>query len=153
MLQRRSLTQSFFLLFMLVFSCWSVAAETEYVSVSENAVIMYDAPSLKAEKLYVVSLHFPLEVLAKVEGWVKVRDSSSAIAWVERKFISPKRFVIVTAPSADVYQSTDIYSPLLFQIERNVVVEWLNSDTPGWVKVQRRDGQSGYVRSHQVWGS
>lgn len=153
MLQRRGLIESFFLFFLLIFPCWSVAAETEFFSVSENAVIMYDAPSLNAEKLFVVSLHLPLEVIAKVEGWVKVRDSSGAVAWVERNFLSDKRFVIVTAPLADVYQSPDVHSPLLFQAQKNVVIEWLSSDVSGWVKVRHRDGQIGYIRSNQVWGS
>ncbi|SDH59082.1 SH3 domain-containing protein [Nitrosomonas sp. Nm132] len=152
-MQRRGLIGSFFLFFLLVFPRWSVATETEFFSISENAVVMYDAPSLNAEKLYVASLHLPLEVVAKVEGWVKVRDSSGAIAWIEKKFLSDKRFVIVTAPFADVYQSADVHSPLVFQVERNVVVEWLSSDIAGWVKVRRRDGQIGYIRSNQVWGS
>lgn len=153
MLQRRGLIGSFFLFFLLIFPFWSVAAETEFLSISANAAIMYDAPSQNAEKLYVVSLHLPLEVIVKVEGWVKVRDSSGEVAWVERKFLSDKRFVIVTAPLADVYQSPDIHSPLLFQAQKNVVIEWLSSDLPGWVKIRHRDGQIGYIRSNQVWGS
>ncbi|WP_083398493.1 SH3 domain-containing protein [Nitrosomonas communis] len=153
MLQRRDLIESFFLFFSLFFSCWGVAAETEFFSVSENAVIMYDAPSLNAEKLYVVSIHLPLKVIAKVEGWVKVSDSSDAVAWIERKYLSDKRFIIVTVPLANVYQSPDVHSLLLFQVQKNVVIEWLNSDVAGWVKVRHRDGQSGYIRSNQVWGS
>ena len=95
----------------------------------------------------------PLKVIAKVEGWVKVSDSSDAVAWIERKFLSDKRFIIVTAPLANVYQSPDVHSPLLFQAQKNVVIEWLNSDVAGWVKVRHRDGQSGYIRTNQVWGS
>ena len=150
---RKGLAGSYFLFFLLIFLPWRAAAETDFFSISENAVPMYDAPSLSAEKLYVASIHLPLEVMVKVEGWVKVRDSAGAVAWVERKFLSDKRFVIVTVPLADVFQSADAHSPLVFQAQRNVVVEWLNSDNPGWVRVRHHDGRSGYIKSNQVWGS
>lgn len=153
MLQKRDLIGSFLLFFMLVFPRWGVAAEAEFLSIAESAVTMYDAPSLNAEKLYVASMHLPLEVVVKVEGWVKVRDSSGALAWVERKFLSEKRYVIVTAPLASIYQSADTRSPLLFQAQRNVVMEWLNTDATGWVKVRYRDGRIGFIQSEQVWGS
>jgi SH3-like domain-containing protein len=153
LLQKRDLIGSFFLFLMLVIPRWSVAAEAEFLSISENAVTMYDAPSLNAEKLYVASLHLPVEVVVKVEGWVKVRDSSGALAWVERKFLTEKRYVIVTASLASIYQSTDTRSPPLFQAEKNVVIEWLSTEAAGWVKVRLREGQIGYIRSHQVWGS
>lgn len=152
-LRKRNLVTGFFLFLLLVFSRLGLAAEAEFLSVSEQAVTMYDAPSLNAEKLYVASLYLPLEVVVKVEGWVKVRDSSGTLAWVERKFLSDKRYVIVTAHLASIYQLPDSYSPLLFQAQRNVVMEWLGTETSEWVKVRHRDGRIGFVRSAQVWGS
>ena len=128
-------------------------AAMEFFSINENAVIMYDAPSLKADKLYVASRNLPVEAIVKVEGWVKVRDSEGTLAWVEEKALSEKRYVIVTAPQAEVYHAPSISSALLFQAQQKVVMERLEPATVGWVKVRHRDGQSGYVRTQQVWGS
>lgn len=128
-------------------------AEMEYFSIADNAVIMYDAPSLRADKLYVASLYLPVEVVVNVDGWAKVRDSSGGLAWVERKALSQQRYVIVTIPLADVYRSADMNSELLFQAEENIVMEWLDSAITGWVKVRHLDGQTGYVKVGQVWGS
>lgn len=153
LLPKRNLGTGFFLFLLVVFSRLGLAAEAEFLSVSEQAVTMYDAPSLNAEKLYIASLFLPLEVVVKVEGWVKVRDSSGTLAWVERKFLSDKRYVIVTAHLASIYQLPDNYSPLLFQAQRNVVMEWLGAETNEWVKVRHRDGQVGFVRTAEVWGS
>lgn len=132
-----------------------VAAEMQFLSIAENAVVMYDAPSLKAEKLYVASLHLPVEAVVAVEGWIKVRDSSGSLAWVENKFLSQQQYVIVIVPLADIYQAPDDRSELVFQAQEGVVIEWLNTDgdTPGWMKVRHRDGQVGYVKVGQVWGS
>jgi len=128
-------------------------AALEYLSMADNAVIMYNAPSLKADKIFVASRHLPVEAIVKVEGWVKVRDSSGALAWVEQKAVSDKRFVIVIELQADVYQEADANSTLVFQAQKNVILEWLESSINGWIKVRHRDGQSGYVKITQVWGS
>lgn len=136
----------------LLFSGHAVA-EIEFFSIAENAVIMYDAPSLRADKLFVADRHLPVEVVVDVEGWAKVRDSSGSLAWVEKKALSQQRYVVVTVPLADVRKSADMSSELLFQAVENIVMEWLDSDVTGWVKVRHSDGQVGYVKVNQVWGS
>lgn len=136
----------------LGFSGHAVAA-LEFFSLADTAVIMYDAPSLKAEKIYVASQHLPVEAVVKVEGWVKVRDSSGGLAWVEKKALSDKRYVIVTVPLAEARQAADASSMLVFQAQQNVVMEWLEPAANGWIKVRHRDGQSGFVKTSQVWGS
>ena len=128
-------------------------ASMEFFSIADSATIMYDAPSLKAGKVFVASRYLPVEVIVKVEGWVKVRDSGGGLAWVEEKALSSMRYVIVTATQAGAYQSTDTGSTLIFEALQNVVMEWLEPAMNGWVKVRHRDGQTGYVRTHQVWGS
>lgn len=136
----------------LVFPGYAAAA-LEFYSIKENAVIMYDAPSLRAGKLYVASQDLPVEAVVRVEGWVKVRDSSGSLAWVEEAALSEKRHVIVIAPAADVHRAADDNSPLVFQASLGVILEWLESAGVGWVRVRHRDGQEGYVRTVQVWGA
>ena len=130
-----------------------VGAALEYLSLADNAVIMYNAPSIKADKLYVASRYLPVEAVVRVEGWIKVRDSSGTLSWVEQKAISGKRFVVVIEQQAQVYQAADINSTLLFLAQKDVVFEWLENSSNGWVKVRHRNGQSGYVKTNQIWGS
>lgn len=130
-----------------------VVAEMEFFSLVENAVVMYDAPSLKADKLYVAGRYLPVEVVVDVDGWAKVRDSSGSLAWVEKKILTQQRYVIVIVPLANIHQSAEMNSELVFQAEENVVMEWIDSDVKGWVKVRHLDGQTGYVKVNQVWGS
>ena len=140
------------LVVLLGFHSHAVAA-LEYLSMADNAVIMYNAPSIKAAKLYVASRYLPVEAVVRVEGWVKVRDSSGTLSWVEQKAVSDKRFVVVIEQQAQVYQAADINSTLVFQAQKDVVLEWLETSVNGWVKVRHRDGQTGYVKITQVWGS
>jgi len=138
---------------MFLISSHHVSAGIDFFSIASNAVIMYDAPSTKSGKLFVASANLPVEAVVNVEGWSKVRDSSGSLAWVEQSALSKQRFVIVIVPLADIYQSANENSEIIFQSQENVVMEWISSDIPGWVRVRHQEGEAGYVRSSQVWGA
>lgn len=130
----------------------SSALAMEFRSIAANATIMYDAPSLKAKRLYVASQYYPVEVVVNLEDWNKVRDSHGELMWVEKKQLSDKRTVLVTAALADIRQTPDVKGKVVFQAEQNVALELLELASPGWIKVRHRDGQSGFVSISQVWG-
>lgn len=149
---RRSRSLAVLGIVILAFPAQAIAA-FEFFSINDNAVIMYDAPSLKAVKLYAASQNLPVEAVVKVEGWVKIRDSEGTLAWVEEKALSEKRYVIVNVPMAEIHHSANVNSALVFQAQQAVIMEMLEPAANGWVKVRHRDGQEGYVRTSQVWGS
>jgi flagellar basal body rod protein FlgF len=41
---------------------------------------------------------------------------------------------------------------VVFEAQRGVLLEVSGPAADGWLPVRHRDGQSGYVRSVQVWG-
>jgi SH3-like domain-containing protein len=140
---------------LLTFSLMLPAAAVyaaEFRSVAENAAVLYDAPSLKAQKLYLVGRDYPLEVVVALENWIKVRDASGELAWVEKKSLSDKRSMMINVPLADVRQAPNDSAPLVFQAEKSVMLELVEFSDPGWIRVRHRDGQTGYVRVNQVWG-
>lgn len=128
------------------------ALAADYLSVAANGTLFYDAPSAKAKKLFVVSQGYPVEVVVPLSEWVKVRDVSGKLAWVEKKQLSDKHTVLVSAARADIRQSPEDSAPIVFQAEMGVALEFVES-VPGWIKVRHRDGQTGYVKINQVWGA
>jgi SH3-like domain-containing protein len=124
----------------------------EFRSIGENATPMYDAPSVKAEKLFVASRFYPVEVIVQVDNWTKVRDAAGDLSWVEKKTLSGMRTVVVTSALADVRQRAEDGTPLVFQARRGVALEIVELGAGSWVKVRHRDGQTGFVRANQVWG-
>lgn len=128
----------------------TAAVAAEFVSVAEPA-ILYDANSLKAKKLYVATRYLPLEKLVDLEGWVKARDSTGKVFWIEKRKLSSKRYVVVTAQEAIVRESWSSNAGVAFRAERQVGLEWLGN-VGTWVKVRHRDGSTGFVPSSDVWG-
>ncbi|MGQ0523441.1 MAG: SH3 domain-containing protein [Betaproteobacteria bacterium] len=127
------------------------ACALDFRSVGGTAAVLYDAPSAKSRKVYVVNQGYPLEVVVVVEGWVKVRDANGDLTWAESKALSDKRTVMVKVPVAPVRQSADDASPIVFQAQQGVILE-LESVAGGWLRVKHRDGQAGFVKVTDVWG-
>jgi SH3-like domain-containing protein len=134
-----------------VFAAGHVAAG-EFRSVADNAAVLYDAPSVKSRKVYVVSHGYPVEVVVVVEGWTKVRDASGELTWIESKRLSDKRTVLVKAGLAQVREAASDAAPVVFEASRDVLLELLGIASGGWLRVRHRDGQAGFVRVAQVWG-
>jgi SH3-like domain-containing protein len=116
------------------------------------AAIMYDAPSKQGKKLFLIRRYTPVEVVVSLEGWAKVRDVDGGMAWVERKALSERRTVVVTAASATVRGKPEDTAPSVFEADKSVALELLEPASAGWAKVKHRDGGIGYIRANQVWG-
>ncbi len=128
------------------------AAAAEFRAIGDRAAVMYDAPSLKADRLFVASRGYPFEVLVKLDQWTKVRDAGGEVAWVENRALGDRRNALVNVPLADVRAAPGAQSPLVFEAYRQVLLEVLEPPADGWVKVRHRDGQQGYARVSHLWG-
>lgn len=137
----------------LVLAAAATAAQAQFLSVGENATVLYDAPSRNAKPLFVVSRHYPLEVIVNLEAWVKVRDHTGALTWVERKTLVDQRMVVVTAPSAEARVRPEDGAPAAFVAAQNVALELLGMVPGGWLRVRHPDGADGYLRTSLVWGA
>lgn len=129
-----------------------LAQAIEYRSIEVPAAILYDSPSQKGKKLYLIKAQTPVEVVVRLGEWIKVRDAEGTLAWIEGKLLSERRTLVVTAPRADLRQADKPDAAVLLELDKWVGLDWLEPAAPGWVKVKHRDGVTGYMRATQVWG-
>lgn len=144
----RALAAVFWGLTFLAAPAWAL----EFRSVAEAGAVMFDAPSQKAKPIFIVARGTPVEVVVSLEGWIKVRDAAGDLAWIEKKALAEKRMLIVTAKSAEVRAQAEAGAPLVFEADKDVLLEFVEAGPLGWARVRHRDGQSGFVRANQVWG-
>lgn len=137
---------------LLLLLASQTAPAFDFVSVAEPA-ILYDANSLKAKKLFVATRYLPLEQVVVLDNWVKVRDNTGKLFWIERRQLSGKRYVMVTSPMAAVRRSPEENGDVLFKAAQQLGLEWLGNTGSGWVKVRHEDGSTGYIKSGDVWGN
>ena len=139
-------------LFALLCSA-NAAGAVDFVSVGDSSTILYDAPSTKAKKLFVVNRYMPFEQVVVLDSWIKVRDRSGGLYWVEKRALSSKRYVFALPPVLDAFAAPDFGSARSFKVRQQVALEYLESTGTGWIKVRHQDGDVGYVRSTEVWGN
>lgn len=144
---------------LLLALLWALAALSgalhagEFRSIGDQAAVLYDAPSGKANKRYVVTQGYPVEVVVVVEGWTKVRDAKGELTWIENKHLAEKRFLLVKVPLAQIRRSPEDGAPVVFEAEENVLLELLEVARGGWLRVRHRDGGEGFVKVTQIWGA
>lgn len=129
----------------------AAAPALEFRAVAVDAAVLYDAPSNQAKKLFILSRYYPVEIIVTLDKWMKVRDASGALAWLESAQLSTQRTVLVTAAEAEVHTQPDATAPVAFKVQRDVALN-LVEITGAWVKVKHRDGQIGFISDKDVWG-
>lgn len=139
-------------LMAMLLGCASLAHAVDFVSVRDASAILYDGPSIKAKKLFVVNRYMPFEQVVTLNSWVKVRDRSGGLYWIEKRALSNERYVYALNPLVDVRAEPDQKSARVFQVRQQIALEMLGSTGTGWIKVRHRDGNNGYVRGTDVWG-
>jgi SH3-like domain-containing protein len=130
------------------------ACAADFRSVGEGGATLYDAPSAKARPLFVATRGLPVEVISTDGSWVKVRDPSGDLAWIDGKGLSRRRTVLALVRVLDVRERPDEQSSVVLQIGEGVLLDLVepSESHPGWLQVRHRDGAAGFVRVGQVWG-
>ncbi len=124
----------------------------DYKSIGTAPAVLYDAPSQRGRKVFVAPRNMPVEVILTYGEWSKVRDASGDLSWVESKLLDAKRHVITRVAGTRVRSTADDSAPVLFSVDKGVVLERIESSSSGWIQVRHRDGQGGFVRATDVWG-
>ena len=135
-----------------ILACAAHAQAADFRSVAESAAVMYDAPSKASTPVYVASRFYPVEVIVNLDAWVKVRDHTGVLSWVEKKSLSERRMVLVTAPNVEVKIRAEDAAPAAFQATQNVALDLVEIAPGGWVRVRHADGSAGFLKSTLVWG-
>jgi SH3-like domain-containing protein len=128
-----------------------MAQALDFRSVVEPA-LLYDAPSQQASPVFAIARGTPVEAVVILDAWVKVRDAKGNLAWIEKRLLGDKRTVMVGEGRVSVLAQPDEKAATVFQADRDVLVEVVETAPVGWVKVRHRDGQQGYLKAAQVWG-
>lgn len=124
----------------------------EFRSVGAAPIIMYDAPSARGMKIYVAPAGLPVEIILTSGAWCRVRDMNGDLSWVEAKDLIPRRNLIVKTATARIRVAPEESASMVFSADKNVLLEMAEPAIGAWVKVKHRDGQTGFVRTSEVWG-
>ena len=118
-----------------------------------RAVLLYDAPSSAAGKVAIAGSGLPLEVVVDTESWVKVRDYSGHLAWIEKSALGGARSVMVKTKTSVVRQQPRAEATVVFRAAAGLLLEVTgDANAYGWLPVKHADGLTGWLPAQEVWG-
>ncbi len=128
------------------------ASALEYRSTG-RAALLYDAPSTTADKVAIAGSGLPLEVVVDTEAWVKVRDHSGRLAWIEKSALGGARSIMIKSETSVIRQQPRADADIAFRAARGVLLQ-INGDADafGWLPVKHADGLAGWLPGHEAWG-
>ena len=130
-----------------------MALALDFRSISATKAVLYDAPSAQSKKVYLLGQGYPVEVIVNLGDWLKVRDKLGGLNWVEARYTSTKRTVLVALDKAEIKQASSSASQTLAYPEKDVVLDLVSTEkSAGWVEVKHRDGLVGFMPTMSLWG-
>lgn len=136
---------------VLTLSLPGIGLALEFRSIAEPGAVLYDAPAVKARKLFILSAGYPVEVIINTGGWSKVRDQTGQLAWIEDKHFSSRHYVMVKTHGAEARRAPVETAPVVFSAEQDVYLELIEASA-GWATVRHADGATGFIKITQLWG-
>jgi len=142
-----------FVFLVLLTGSWATSClAVEFKNIGAAPVIMYDAPSVRGQKLYIAPHGMPVEVVISYGAWARVRDFAGDLSWIESKQLTERKNIVVRNISAKIRQNADDGAEVIFTADKGVLLELVDTIIPGWVKVKYADGTVGFIKLSDVWG-
>lgn len=136
----------------LLLALGTPAAALEYRNTA-RAAILYDAPSTASTRLAIAGSGLPLEVVVVTDGWVRVRDHSGRLGWIEASALGGARRVMVRTDIGMARLQPRADADVAFRAARGVLLETgSEAGAPGWIQVQHPNGLAGWLPVSEVWG-
>ncbi|NUO50567.1 MAG: SH3 domain-containing protein [Polyangiaceae bacterium] len=129
----------------------SFADAAEILSVKTSSANFRENPHEAAKIKFSADKFFPVEVVEKKKGWVKVKDFEGDTAWVADKVLGKQATIVISSDKANIRESASTTSDVVFKVERGEVFK-IEERKSGWLKVVDARGDGGWIRADMTWG-
>lgn len=129
----------------------STALAREFVSIQGNNVNIRAKPSTRSDIMWELIHGYPLQVQQRKGSWLKVRDFEETLGWVYAPLTSKQPHRVVTARNANLRAGPSVKESIVSKLQQYEVLRSLGK-SGSWAKVERSNGQQGWVAKRLTWG-
>jgi SH3-like domain-containing protein len=129
----------------------TVSAAAEMVSIDRAEVNMRDGAGTRYAAQWTLARGYPLRVLGRRDGWLRVRDFEGDTGWVLGRLTARKPHVVVKVSVANLRSAPGTRHRIVGRAKYGEVLRTL-SHRANWVRVRQADGPTGWVARRLVWG-
>ena len=122
-----------------------------FLSLKNNEVNLRQGPSFEYPIKFIYKKKFlPIEVLAKSETWIKIKDFENNSGWIHISQVSKKKSAINKKNNSVIYKKPTIFSKPVAKLEigRLVLIKKCKVE---WCKITS-GGFDGWIYKNSLWG-
>jgi len=96
----------------------------------------------------------PVEIIAQLDQWRRVRDSQGTEGWVNQRLVAPLRNVIVQGTQRVLYTEADPKSAPVAKLDPGVIAHLLECRKE-WCRIEAQNADQpmrGWLVRDQIWG-
>jgi uncharacterized protein YgiM (DUF1202 family) len=118
---------------------------------AKKAVNMRAGAGTQHEVLWRLDPGYPLQVVGRRGSWLQVRDFENDQGWVYKPLTGSQRHHVVKAEIANVRSGPGTQTRVIGKATYGEVLRTLERQRD-WVKVQQKEGRTGWVARRLLWG-
>lgn len=122
-----------------------------FISIQGKTVNVRQQPTTQSKALWELTRGYPLQVQQRKGQWLKVRDYEASLGWVYAPLTGKTPHRVVKAPVANLRAGPGQGHRVIGKLEQHEVVRTLGQQA-NWARVQRDNGQKGWVAKSLTWG-
>ncbi len=96
----------------------------------------------------------PVEIIAQLDQWRRVRDSQGTEGWVHQRLVTPVRTIIVKGAQRVLYADADATSPPVAKLDPGVIAHLLECRQE-WCRIEAQNASEtikGWLHRDDIWG-
>lgn len=130
--------------------CVTSLCQAERLAVAAKKANMRSGPGNQFDVLWEVEQYHPFEVIAKKEGWVRIRDYEKDEAWVHQSLLQNIDTVITSKDKCNIRSAPNPNAEILFTTEKGIPFKVISRQGQ-WLQVEHSDGDKGWAHQSLMW--
>jgi SH3-like domain-containing protein len=139
------------LLSALLLLTGSQALAQQMVSVSGMEVNMRSGPGTQHPADWRLDRGYPLKVIGSQGSWLKVIDFENDKGWIHQSLTSHRPYHVVKVKIANMRSEPTTSGRVIARLAYGEALKTLKR-SGGWIKLQGKNGLSGWVAQRLLWG-
>lgn len=129
----------------------SLAQAQEFLSIKGNTVNIRAKPTTKSDIAWELINGYPVQVIAKQDDWVKVKDFEGALGWVHLPLTSSEAYYLIKSDNVNLRAGPGTKHSVVTKLSKYDIVKTLEK-RDGWAKVKTTEDQEGWLLEKLGWG-
>ena len=129
----------------------TLAQAQEFLSIKGNTVNIRAKPTTKSEIAWELINGYPVQVIAKQDDWLKVKDFEGTLGWVHKPLTSADPHFLIKSNTVNLRSGPGTNHSVVTKLNKYDIVKTLEKKGE-WAKVKTAEGLEGWLSVKLGWG-